>query len=223
MMSDDVQSSLIELVRNWLGENAALTVTWYGGEPLLCKALITRLAKSFQEICETRKSPYHSGIVTNGVLLSKGTREFFEENNIRFCQVTIDGPKHIHDQRRPHSTGAGTFDLIIRNVDDLTQSSEISVSLRINIDRHNKDSIPLLLSQLRERGFHERNNLSLYFGHVLHYASSCKDIGNACLMTEEFAEFQVQAFRRAMELGFKIRLYPALFSETAVQSPQTRW
>ena len=62
------------------------------------------------------KSIHHSSIVTNGYLLNEYIINQFKELGIRRMQITIDGLKDTHNQRRPHKTNKDSFEKIMNNL-----------------------------------------------------------------------------------------------------------
>jgi uncharacterized protein len=67
-------------------------------------------------------------------------------------QVTLDGPRELHDRRRPHANGAGTFDRIVAGVDGLVAAG-IPVNLRVVADRDNLPALPELAAFAEARGW----------------------------------------------------------------------
>jgi len=92
-------------------------ISFYGGEPLLnwkgCKYALKRLEemKDNGEIQD-----YSTGFVTNGVLINEDVTNAINEYNVYSMQITLDGPRDVHDKRRVKVNGEGTFDEIIENI-----------------------------------------------------------------------------------------------------------
>jgi len=200
----------VKLCEKRILEKSAFSVTWYGGEPMLAKGIISKLTKEFIRICESKKSNYHAGMITNGYLLTRENLGFLIENKVTFLQVTIDGPKEVHDKRRPLKSGGGTYDRIMGNLGNITEDTPLPVSIRINVDKRNIDNYRELLKDLTEQGLREHKNISTYFGHVTPFNRSCSDISSHCMVTEQFSEFLVEANRYAVDNGFKVSIYPQI-------------
>jgi len=81
-------------------------------------------------------------VITNGVHL-KDYVPLFGECAVSQIQVTVDGPKEIHDVRRPTVTGDGSFDRITSSV-DAALAAGLAVVVRVNADKQNVDSAPEL-------------------------------------------------------------------------------
>ena len=67
-------------------------------------------------------------------------------------QVTLDGPRELHDARRPHKDGGGTFDRIAAGVDALLEAG-VPVNLRVVADRENLPRLPELAAFAEARGW----------------------------------------------------------------------
>lgn len=81
-------------------------------------------------------------------------------------QVTLEGPRWMHDQRRFARGKAPTFDRILRNVERLLETPLRLVSVRVNLDRLNMASIPELDDFLLAWGWGQREKLEVYAAEV---------------------------------------------------------
>ena len=76
-------------------------------------------------------------------------------------QITLDGPKREHDQRRIYADGSPSYERIAANI-DLALDREAVISVRLNVDRKNIGDLPALADEIVERGWHEQRNFSAY-------------------------------------------------------------
>jgi len=106
-MSDEVCNNILKLCEQRIAEKSVFSVTWYGGEPLLRKDIIGKLTEHFLRMCKAKQSRYHASIITNGYLLTKENLDFLIKSKVAFIQVTIDGPREVHDRRRCLKGGGG--------------------------------------------------------------------------------------------------------------------
>jgi uncharacterized protein len=113
-------------------------ITIMGGEPLLPanQILINYILE------KVASNGYRANIVTNGVDISNFIPDL-KNSPVEHIQITLDGPKSIHDRRRKSPHGTGSFDSIIKNV-QLALKNGIKIYLRVNVDRENIDSLPEL-------------------------------------------------------------------------------
>jgi uncharacterized protein len=205
-MSRKTQDAVVAFVRKKVAKADDLIVNWYGGEPLLTLDIISRLGGEFQKICDAVGCRYHpGGIVTNGYLLDRKMCRRLKEVGIETAQVTLDGPRTVHDQRRPLANGRGTFDRIMDNV---CQAVDVikRITIRINTDKTNADRVLELLDGLEERGLRQR--VSIYFGKVRPYTEVCANIAEDCFLDQEYGRLEVELVRRSLERGFRLAEYP---------------
>ena len=81
-------------------------ITLYGGEPLLAenKDIVNYI------VDEGRRRGYKFVAVTNGYEIDQFVN-LLGEDGIYRLQITLDGPREIHNQRRIHYKDSNTFDL----------------------------------------------------------------------------------------------------------------
>jgi len=151
IMDDDVQAAVLEVLDNQLETITSFGVTWYGGEPLVGKQPLLRLADEFISRCDKRGVKYRSNIVTNGSLLTRVTCGELRDRRVSRAQVTLDGPPEIHDRMRPYVGGRGSFWRIVGNLHHAVDY--LDVHIRVNIDARNQCYTEELLSILAAEGF----------------------------------------------------------------------
>lgn len=108
-----------------------IRITIMGGEPLLIpnKEVVNKIIKM------AGKKGYTIDIVTNGVDLD-GFIDILTNKAVKNIQITLDGPKEVHDTRRIFYDGRGSFDRIINNL-KLALDNNIEVYVRVNVDKGN--------------------------------------------------------------------------------------
>lgn len=104
---------------------------------------------------------YRFSAITNGVELP----HFFHllgPDKIGFLQITLDGPKDIHDRKRigPLYRG-GTYDKILKNV-KLTLETGTRISIRLHVDWTNVERIKDLVEDLGRFGLLAHKNFNMY-------------------------------------------------------------
>jgi uncharacterized protein len=124
-------------------------VTLFGGEPL--RDTPAHRERVGAVLAGARARGLEVAVVTNGYdlepflpLLSAGP--------VKEVQVTLDGPGTVHDRRRPHASGAGTFDRIVSGIDGLVRAG-VPVNLRVVADRENLPALPELATLALARGW----------------------------------------------------------------------
>jgi uncharacterized protein len=129
-------------------------LTFYGGEPLLNIRALRIVAGGLQALCRSRGMPFKFGITTNGSLLTADLVDELKELGLSGVKVTIDGPREVHDQRRPYRSGKGSFATIMENV--AAAVDKVDVDIGGNLDEANAASMVALLDELKAAGLASR-------------------------------------------------------------------
>lgn len=209
VMSEQTARSLLRWIKRSAHSVRHVAVVWYGGEPTLGMDIISMITSELKQILGETKTLYSASMITNGYKLTDEIQDALVRLGISRIQVTLDGPREIHDKRRRHISGRGTFDQIIENVGNL--ASRMRVSIRINVDRDNLATIPSLLSYLATIGL-SRPCVEISIARVLPPSEVCLSAANRCFSCDEFSRHELELMRVAWRLGFKVGglLRPAL-------------
>jgi uncharacterized protein len=219
-MSDETARKTIEFVKKRTEGRRGMHASWYGGEPLLTADLVLFMSGELAEHCAARHVSYSSMIVTNGYFLTRQMAERLFAANITQAQVTLDGNRPIHDQRRILKGGGATFDRILENVAETVQVDGFSIVVRVNIDNRNKDGVEDLLLCLREAGLSGRKNFSVYFAPVDICSQECLRVVDEVMRLDEYAEIEARLIRKAIDMKLACAsLPPRLFSLCAAVKP----
>ena len=127
----------------------SLSVSWFGGEPLVAFDVIEELSEYFTSFAAETGVDYQAGMTTNGYLLTEDVAARCVELGIRRFQITLDGPKHAHDGSRPLMGGGSTFDDIMANIRAMAAGGlDFQALLRTNFSPANVGSVPELVAEL---------------------------------------------------------------------------
>ncbi len=188
-MSADTQERLI----SWIKDHkniCALSVAWYGGEPLLAFDIICALTERFQALGLAYEK---ASLVTNGYLLDMEKIRRLNDLNIDFIQITLDGPPEMHDTRRVLAGGSPTFARIIENVEALMNSDWAGAcNIRVSLDKRNIEGFLGLRSELLAR--FQGKKLFVYPGRVDVIGDQDYD-GSCCLNSDEWSDFTLELAR----------------------------
>jgi len=133
------------------GRQKNLSVIFFGGEPLLAFDLIEKIVPYVrQREAETGKKVDFS-LSTNGLRLSEQVVDFLRKNKVG-CQVSIDGPKEIHDKNRRLADGKGSFDYILPGIKRLISIRPGKVPARATVS-HTLVNLPAVVKYLLSLGF----------------------------------------------------------------------
>jgi uncharacterized protein len=117
-MSDEV---LEKLVGDYMRLGFAVSgFAWQGGEPTLMGVDFFRRAVELQKKYGNASQQVSNTLQTNGILLDDEWCRFLHENKF-LVGVSIDGPKEFHDYYRLDHSGAGTFDRVMRAIENCKQ------------------------------------------------------------------------------------------------------
>ena len=204
-MSFEVQNNLIDFNTEKIKTNKNLDIWWYGGEPLLEKKTIWRVSKNLTSLCKKHSCDFTSRLVTNGYLLDKKTLEKLKEYNFSWIQITVDGPKEIHDKRRGLKSGGKTFDTIINNLISTVEYIP-EVVIRVNVDKNNASKIINLLNLFSDIGL--KNKIQIYYAPIIADTVVCNSISEKCFAGKEFSNLEVKLLKLSLKKGYEIVRYP---------------
>ncbi|MBI2503256.1 MAG: SPASM domain-containing protein [Candidatus Latescibacteria bacterium] len=131
-----------------------LYLNFYGGEPLLNVAGLEQVAGPLLAYTQARGLEFDGSVTTNGALLHRRNAERLARVGVTMAKVTLDGDQEAHDQKRPFKGGHGSFELIMRNLEEVWDLIEIR--LAGNVDCQNIHAVPKLMNYLEERGLGEK-------------------------------------------------------------------
>lgn len=134
------------------------SLTVLGGEPVRSEN-IDALCALVKKISDQKIS--HTRIITNAVELSAHAQRLVECGVDSFM-VTIDGPKNIHDKRRPSRFyRSSSFEKSMSGIDCALKAGA-SVTIRVNVDADNIHSVGALAMEFMEKGLFEQDNFAAY-------------------------------------------------------------
>ena len=90
---------------------------WQGGEPTLMGVDFFKSAVQLQKEYGREGQQVSNTLQTNGLLLDERWCRFFHDNNF-LLGISIDGPREFHDYYRVDHSGCGTFDRVIRAIEN---------------------------------------------------------------------------------------------------------
>lgn len=194
-----------ERFMSWLEQHSdgltKLNVTWFGGEPTLGLPVIESLTSRILELCRRKKINYGASIVTNGSTMNLDTARFLSEMKVGYIQLTLDGPKDIHDRARFFKCdGRGSYDTILDNVRAYQAATPIRTIFRINVDTNNKGHCFRLIDDLAVRLKGVRDT-SVYFAPIHASTEMCEHISGFTLEALHYAELETRLIEYSAERG----------------------
>jgi uncharacterized protein len=126
----------------------ARPITLFGGEPLL---------RENKDLIEHILSRAHQGgthsvnAITNATDLD-AYEDLLGPGNLSRLQITLDGVPEEHDRRRVYPDGRGSFAAIAANI-TMALKRDVSINIRLNIDRNNVVQLPNLAQIFVDQGW----------------------------------------------------------------------
>ncbi|WP_225827171.1 radical SAM protein [Streptomyces naphthomycinicus] len=151
-MPGSVVEGVKQLIDRRLDGLRSLDVSWFGGEPLLALPVVEEVSDHIVRRAATRPElACTAEMTTNGYTLDAATVERLAGLGIRRYQISLDGPREMHDRSRVRADGKESFARIWNNLLDIKDSAaHVHVSLRIHLTAANLVGMPDFLVQIRE-------------------------------------------------------------------------
>lgn len=143
MSKETAQRTANYIIRHCNGEK--VSITWYGGDPLYNKGVITQICHLLTEAGVDFKSK----MISNGYLFDDDT--VYEACNLwrlKRVQITLDGTEQVYNHYKAFIyKNVNAYRRVIDNIHRL-QEAGIHVLIRLNIDMHNADDLLNLAEEL---------------------------------------------------------------------------
>lgn len=129
-----------------------ISLVLFGGEPLLCSDSCILLCQLVSNLSRKLGIEMKTMIITNATLISPEIiKKLFIPYNMKI-QITMDGSKVFHDQRRIYRNGDGTYDKILESIKLLNKHGvKDTIDLRINVDKNNISTLEGVLSDIYDK------------------------------------------------------------------------
>lgn len=201
-MDETVIHDLVNFVK--LHQKASgISLTWYGGEPLLAFPQIKRILEEFKY--DGIPAIQSHTIVTNGSLLTQEMCEFFNAANLGSMQITLDGNKNRHNKTRCFkSDGSPSFDLIYSKLEMIRKLiPSCRINIRVNIDKsclHDYVEISNLISN----DFADDSKINVYPGFIREETTDGRSFHSHCVQTADL----IKVNKYFKEHGIKTSIFP---------------
>ncbi|WP_232525489.1 MULTISPECIES: radical SAM protein [Pseudoalteromonas] len=151
------------LIRNKIPKLEFLSLSWFGGEPLLAKDILFDIAEYSLSLAEKYGCKLTGDLTTNGFLLDIKTLTRLVELKQNSFQISIDGDKESHDKTRLTRSGRGSFDKIwTRLLDAANTDLGFSITLRVHVTDLNHESV-LKFCERYDQTLQKDNRFNLLF------------------------------------------------------------
>lgn len=183
-MNNDVLKKTIDFIRERSSlTNNNISITWYGGEPLLA---IDSILLIYENLKDSKINILDSSMITNGYYLNDSNIENLKRLDIKTIQITLDGANPSSHNRRRNNNNIGSWEVILKNIDNLlTKNYNIDILIRCNLDKKNVNEYYTLQKYLNKR-WNNHKNIHIYSAPLKDY-ETCS--GSECsYMTDQEAE-----------------------------------
>lgn len=165
-MTKQTADSVIKCIENRIHDlqGGKLHITWFGGEPLLAIGLIRFISAKLIECCKVNSVEYTASMITNGLFLTKETAQMLnEECLISNVQITLDGC--LTEYCKSKRATISEYYTVINNIKTIPPN--IRLSIRLNYDGYNMDSIKSVIHELQP--CLTKSNMSIYLAEIRSY------------------------------------------------------
>jgi uncharacterized protein len=129
-----------------------LKILWFGGEPSAALDIVCDIASFAKAHCAANQITLFSHMTSNGYRLAPDVFAALIELGISDFQITLDGPRQVHDISRRLANGRGTFAQIMANLTSMKDSTlPFNVTLRVHVSRTNLPVLPQFIRDLDEQ------------------------------------------------------------------------
>jgi uncharacterized protein len=198
-MDEKMVDAVFRTILDTASEESSKHISLYGGEPLQVKTepIIRYILK------KGNKHGYSFSALSNGADLYQLV-PLLSQYEMKEIQITIDGPRKIHDQRRFRKGKIGTFDDIVKGIDSALDH-DITIGLRVNVDSNNIKDISEFAQFYKEKGWDSKVLLAA----VNVISSECADYTAIISETEFTMQFlEMLATDERMDVFLETFTYP---------------
>lgn len=128
LMSQTVAKQAITWLFAVSGRSKTVSITFFGGEPLLNKPVLRFVMEYSQHLAKLHGKKVFYSMTTNGTLLDDEIIGYIKKHNFGLM-VSLDGPKEVHDAQCPTRDGRGSFNMATDGIKKL-MSRRRSVTVR---------------------------------------------------------------------------------------------
>ena len=184
----------------------SISIILFGGEPLVNFKEGEYILEKMKTYCDENRVTLISSIITNGTLLNEVIIKSLIKYNCQYIQITLDGVRDIHDERRIGKHGEPTFDKIIEKLKLLNKyRDKFHVVIRVNVDKINYPKVPELLEFLKEN---DLDKFSIDFGIVRSSTDSSDNYEDNCIPDERVGETVSKLWKNDENNFSNMKSYP---------------
>lgn len=150
LMSENIARHAITWLFAMSGKSESVSITFFGGEPLLNKSVLRFAIKYSQQLAALHEKKVYYSMTTNGTLLDDEVIHYIKRYNFGLM-VSLDGPEELHNSQCPTQTGEGSFNIATKGIKALMKRRR-SVTVRCTMT-HPVPNILNLIQFFEDFGF----------------------------------------------------------------------
>lgn len=206
-MTPNVQEGLVKYIKKNIYKHTALSVSWFGGEPLIATDVIENLSQKFIEICHMRSISYTSGMTTNGYNLTPEVLQTLLKYRVNTIQVTLDGNEQNHNRLKVLQNGMPTFKRVMDNlkyIRDYCDKQTINITIRTNVSFDLLDCLDEVI-YMYSKEFGSDKRFSFFFRPVGDWGGdSVKELGQSVFKKEDYYKVYDKIAHSGIQLNYKL-------------------
>lgn len=175
-MTEETADKIIDFIQSH-HNGRQVTISWFGGEPLMRPDIISRICIGLSERgIEFASVMISNGYIFNDELVEKAKNEWKLKN----IQITLDGTRDVYNKAKNYYSendsniynhagkyvnediSSRPYDRVIRNIHKLAENG-ISVNIRLNLGAYNYKDMDELIDVLGDE-FGKNNRVTAYVG-----------------------------------------------------------
>lgn len=193
-MSKECVDKVVDFITNAAKPYERINITWFGGEPLLFKNIISLCMCQLK--IKNRDKAIKCEVVTNGILFDSQTAyQAAKDWLVSSVQVTLDGTKENYERIKDYIDTVDAFDVVMRNIHNLINNN-INVSLRLNVDKNNCNDILQLIDEIYRKF---KNEVAIYPYPIFETKGNSKDL----IENGELAYYIGTVYEKLKNLGYR--------------------
>ena len=148
-MNSDTRQRLVSYILQRARENPscqAISIMWFGGEPLLALSDIQSISEALLSYCNMHGLIYRSRMISNGSLLTKEIAKMLSHYNLVSFHLTMDGSCDGYCKSK--QTTPFYYKKVMQAIEDCCE--QIHINIRLNCHRENLLSILELVTELHQ-------------------------------------------------------------------------
>jgi uncharacterized protein len=132
-MNIEIADKSLDFIFRESDNSTRISITFFGGEPLMAPVMIEYICKRALERAATDNRELSFSMTTNGTLVNKRNAELIRKYDVK-TKLSIDGIGESQDRHRKQVDGAGSFDLIAKNIDNILSLPGLTVRMTVTPD-----------------------------------------------------------------------------------------